>query len=278
MKFDYFLMTNDDVKTPSDIKDRTSGTKDKMPISMHKLTIVSPVAQKVWITFTTWDDDVVPSQCQGGYGPNENHYIVTPDGKWMAHDPLSGGPFQLDPIHMQANSYDNIEIHFNVGDKTNPTDWSVVAWGETGPVYVYHNGGKTTANWSTDPKHRKPASGKPATWDATKPSPRDKKLTKAPKAKKEVAARKAKWWVDPKDKFFKTIKNVPTSGSKISYTKGSDEPLELVKQSVKEDLPGYLAAGDDFIWHTINYGGGDRVVVVGNMSRDELNVWEIETT
>ena len=205
MKFDYFLMTNDDVKTPSDIKKRINGIKSKMPLSMHKLTIVSPVAQKVWVTFTTWDSKAMPDQCSGGYGKNERHYIRSPDDSWHSHDPVRGGPFQFDPVSMQANSYEDMEIHFNVGDKSNPTDWSVVAWGETGPVYVYHNDGKKTAHWPTDPKHRKPASGKPATWDSTKPSPRDKGLTKAPKAKKQVAARAAKWWVDPKKKFFKGI-------------------------------------------------------------------------
>ena len=43
MKFDYFLKINDNVKTPSNVRERKGRVYDKMPISMHTLTIVSKV-------------------------------------------------------------------------------------------------------------------------------------------------------------------------------------------------------------------------------------------
>ena len=83
----------------------------------------------------------MPKQCKGGYSKDDYHYLRTPDGKWLRHHVMWGGPLQLDPMVFQANSYDEMEVHFNVGDRSNPSDWSVVAWGESGPVYVYHNDG-----------------------------------------------------------------------------------------------------------------------------------------
>ena len=96
---------------------------------------------------------------------------MTPERKWkrLWTTVDQGGPIQFGPLKFGANTYEDMEVHFNVGDGSNPADWSVVAWGESGPVYVHNTGADASDHWPTDPKHRTPSGGKPETWDATKP-------------------------------------------------------------------------------------------------------------
>ena len=253
------------MKIKSDLKDRVSGLKDKHDLSKHTFTVVSPVAQKVWITFTTWDDDVLPKECTGGYDKTDRHYIKSPAGTYHSHRPLPGGPIQLDPFVFQANSYSDFEFHFNVGDKSNPNDWSVVAWGENGPVYLYNKDGVESSHWDTSAKHRKPPSdSKPAKWDSTMPAKRDAKLTKKPSPKKEVAVRAAKMWSDPKKAFFTSIKDVKTAPSHSAFTAGEDAKMKLAKQAADKYMDEYIGEGKPIIYSGINFGQGKVVKMYGN--------------
>ena len=106
MKFDYFLKLNDNAVTyPSDIGKRLKtltslrhlafhlinrkkvDDKSLKKLAMHKFKIVSPSAQRVWITFTTWDSPAIPKSCNGGYSDKDRHYLWTPERLWYVLEP-----------------------------------------------------------------------------------------------------------------------------------------------------------------------------------------------
>ena len=166
-----------------------------------------------------------------------------------------------------------MEVHFNVGDGSNPADWSVVAWGESGPVYVHNTGADASDHWPTDPKHRTPSGGKPETWDATKPQLRDLSMTKAPKAKKSVAIREKKWYIDPIKALNKNVAKLAPVAKSDAYSRKPTDPatMEEMTKMVEKYVPKYLSEESDAVWRSHNFkreGGKDKWRTLGNNNPD----------
>ena len=241
MQFDFYLQLNDPLTKKSDADKRVNGVTKTATRGKKELVVVSPKAQKVWVTFTTWDKDVFPSQCTGGYAEKAAHYFKpTPQGGWFAHSCKNGGPLQLGPYNFKANEYQDFEVHFEVGDRTNPADWSLVAWGESGDVFVYPKDGVKSSAWKTDASHRKPAGDKPATWDATKPKKRDRDSAEV-KAK-TVKSRKVEWAADPAAVLEKNLIKLAPSAKADAFKAGTGAAADgLALLSEPQNLGGILA-------------------------------------
>ena len=65
-----------------------------------------------------------------------------------------GGTIQVGPFAMNAGEYQTFSLTLAHNNKR-PADWSVVAWGETGQVYVYNADGSETQHWARGPSMKK---------------------------------------------------------------------------------------------------------------------------
>lgn len=107
----------------------------------------------------------------------------------MSHTAVDGGSLEVGPFDFTANGFQTFTIgmHFPDlnGDKVK--DWSLVAWGESGDVYVYNTDGSATDDWGKSASMRRLGpNDKPSTWNAAgktaikMPNKKAEKLTKVP--------------------------------------------------------------------------------------------------
>ena len=80
-----------------------------------------------------------------------------------------GGTDQFGPYAFTSNSYQTVYIALNLNARnTRPKDWSISAWGETGPVYVYNDDGSATAHYAKGEKMSKVGPKSKPAFDAAK--------------------------------------------------------------------------------------------------------------
>ena len=153
MKFDYYLALDEKATEPVHPTDpQKKGVK-------HSFKIVSTEAQRMWVGFTTYDHNILNKNCGKTFLANKklsNAVMPTAESDYnvMMRSANKGGSINMDmPYGMKANEY----LDFNIWVTPNPdgaNDWSIVAWGEKGPVYVYEAEGKETKKWTVHSSHR----------------------------------------------------------------------------------------------------------------------------
>mmetsp|Transcript_21638 Transcript_21638/g.28981 ORF Transcript_21638/g.28981 Transcript_21638/m.28981 type:complete len:87 (-) Transcript_21638:563-823(-) len=72
-------------------------------------------------------------------------------------DLTSGGTLQVGPFNFDGNAYMKFQVGLSLSEGKIPKDWSLVAWGDSGPVYVYNSDGSTTSNFAMSGQHQKHA-------------------------------------------------------------------------------------------------------------------------
>ena len=131
----------------------------------------------------------------------------SPEGSVMQGDAKKGGSRQIGPFDFTADGFQTFTVGMQfIGLNNQVKDWSLVAWGESGDVYVYNLDGSKTDDWGKSANMRKlgpnnkPASWNPAGKNAIKePNRKAEKLTKVanPKTPKPEAQQPekafAKW-------------------------------------------------------------------------------------
>ena len=108
-----------------------------------------------------------------------NSVHPTPYDKTVYQPVEAGGTLQLGPFNFDSNSYQDFKVALAIGHGALPKDWSFVAWGENGPVYVYNQNGSATSNFAMGVNgSRATQPGKPTNWEQTKPKKNDLKQPK----------------------------------------------------------------------------------------------------
>lgn len=86
----------------------------------------------------------MPSSCKSDEYENLHHSILpTPDDSMAFLKANKGGTLQIGPFAMKAGEYETFSIAV-APDNKRPADWSIVAWGESGQVFVYNADGTET--------------------------------------------------------------------------------------------------------------------------------------
>ena len=129
--------------------------------TLHKLHVVSPSAQKVWISLNTWAEDTMTKgrNCVSHlYQKQGSQFFPTPWGSRMNLETKKkgettaqyrGGTDQFGPYAFTKDSYQTVYIALNFSSHNpRPKDWSISAWGESGPVYVYNDDGSASAHYA----------------------------------------------------------------------------------------------------------------------------------
>ena len=186
MKMDYYLKLDDTSQNkPKKTDDEVYKNMYKdcgAGCTLHRLHVVSPSAQKVWISLNTWAEDTMPrgQHCLDPKYANQNSlFFPTPTGhrklleykdkKEDEYTKYHGGTTQLGPYAFTKDSYQTVYIALNFNaQNTRPKDWSISAWGETGPVYVYNDDGSATAHYAKGEKMSKVGPKSKPAFDAAK--------------------------------------------------------------------------------------------------------------
>ena len=104
-----------------------------------------------------WEDD-----------RRNNVIYPSPHGEVITQPSEKGGGFQAGPYDFTENGYLTFTIGVQTVDRDNSLkDWSFVAWGESGDVYVYHTDGSKTDDWGKSKNMKKLGpKNKPEKWNA----------------------------------------------------------------------------------------------------------------
>ena len=78
MSHDHFLMLDDQTKDSPGEWPEVCGSK----CILHKMTVKSDTAQKVWVTLHTWDERNFPQQCKR---ERKTEHYVGPDKEGIWH-------------------------------------------------------------------------------------------------------------------------------------------------------------------------------------------------
>ena len=115
--------------------------------------VVSTKTQKVWVTLNTWRIETMPSSCMSEQ--DVYHSIQPlPNEDWAFLEANEGGTTQIGPFSMKAGEYETFSIAV-APDNRRPADWSIVAWGESGQVFVYNADGTETQHWARSESMKK---------------------------------------------------------------------------------------------------------------------------
>ena len=128
---DHFLRLNDD---------GTGATDNEKGGKRHWLTLTSDVDQTVWVIANTWDDHAAPTQCHSA-SDDERHIIEPAWGEYSY--PFRYGSRILPAYQIKAGDPEwiKMDIHFGEDDAR---DWSIVVYGDKGPVTITHDEGLVT--------------------------------------------------------------------------------------------------------------------------------------
>jgi len=111
------------------------------------------MAQDVWVTAHTWDARDYAERCKlEKMSKKRNIVKVYPDEEYSV---FRDGVGQVPkPFAFGPNETKTVEVELDFASPDRPRDWSLVAWGSQGPVYVYHNNGKQSESLYASPGAR----------------------------------------------------------------------------------------------------------------------------
>ena len=163
MKMDYYLKLDDkaDPERETNMSSFLKRSCGKNCI-LHDLHVVSKKAQKVWVSLNTWRAATMPDGCMSQNRDATNFLYPTPNRRWEMVASDYGGMMQAGPYAFEADTYLTVSIALQLSGDV-PKDWSVVAWGESGDVFVYNVDGSESSHWAMgDSMKRFGAQTKPA--------------------------------------------------------------------------------------------------------------------
>ena len=143
-------------------KDRNCGSK----CTRHKLTVISDVAQHIWVGAHTYryysyaDGEQCPSHSNdpllaklGKVNANaDKRKNMLFNKKTKSATGWEAGDIWFPRMYVNAGEKFEVEIELNWDRPGVTKDWSVTAWGEEGTVTVLHNDGIPSANLPYQPK------------------------------------------------------------------------------------------------------------------------------
>ena len=156
----YFLMLDDPAYKTG--RDRNCGSS----CTRHKLTVTSQVDQYIWVGAHTYryysyaDEPTCPAhtsdpllaQLGKTSGIKDSRKHVFFNKKERSAQPWQAGDIWSGRMHVTAGESFTVEVEFNWNRSGITRDWSVTAWGESGPVSVTHDQGIATDSLPFLPK------------------------------------------------------------------------------------------------------------------------------
>ena len=133
------------------------------------MTVTSEVAQYIWVGAHTYryysyaDGESCPSHTNDPLlaklgkvsQSNDRRKHVFFNKKNKSATPWQAGDVWSPRLYVQAGESFTVEVEFNWNRAGITKDWSVTAWGESGPVSVTHDGGIRSDSLPFTPKEGK---------------------------------------------------------------------------------------------------------------------------
>ena len=113
----------------------------------HTLTLKADMDQTVYLTAFTWNDRVIPDQCQNkDNGLYHGLKLSVFDTKFI----WNFGEYEMEPFKMSANETVSIELEWNFSNEAHDKDWSITAFGDgsLGTLHLAHDQGLKTDSWN----------------------------------------------------------------------------------------------------------------------------------
>ena len=114
-------------------------------VAKHTIRITSETAQSVIVGFHTWDSRSAPRDCFAGTGYNYWNSSKLGSGGW------SLGSRYASTIEMEAGETIEVDVQLDFNNENLARDWSVTAWGDSGPLTVEHSTGIQSAQLPVAP-------------------------------------------------------------------------------------------------------------------------------